>query len=101
MRRRHQEQETGAALIMVIGVIAALAVMAATITALTLNVKHNTARDRQQTKTFNVAEGVLDHAMAQLAISWPTSDALAPVFVPKDFTDRYFTDGVGSQYANL
>lgn len=99
MRRRRQE--TGAALIMVVGAIAALAVMAAAITALTVNVKHNTARDRQQTKTFNVTEGVLDHAMAQLASSWPTSDALAPTFVPKDFTDRYLTEGMESQYADL
>ena len=99
MRRRRQE--TGVALIMVVGVITALAIMAAALTALTVNVMHNTARDRQQTKTFNVAEGTLDHALAQLASSWPTSEALKPTFVPKDFKDRYFADGLESQYADL
>jgi hypothetical protein len=99
MRRAHEE--SGAALILIIAVIALLAVLAMTLATLTVNAMQTTSRDRQQIKTFDVAEGVLDDAMAQLSSEWPSSEAFAPVFVQDNFKSRFFAGGVGSQYADL
>ena len=64
-------REKGSALILVIGVIAALAIMAAGLVTLTTNVMSNTSKDRTRTKAFHVAEGALDVGMNTLATKWP------------------------------
>ena len=63
--------ERGATLILVIGVVATLAILAAAMTALTVNVQHNTATARTQSKAFNIAEAGLDAGQAALWVSWP------------------------------
>jgi len=97
--RNHRGQD-GAVLILVIGVIAALAILAAALTALTVNVKHNTMRDRQQTRSFSAAEAALDDGLATLGRSWPLSAAGAPTFDEAGFTDRYVAAGSGD-YADF
>ena len=63
--------ERGATLILIIGVVAALAILAAAMTALTVNVQHNTATARTQSKAFNVAEAGIDAGQAALWVNWP------------------------------
>lgn len=68
--------ESGATLVLIIGVVAALAILAAAMAALTMNVQHNTATARTQSKAFNVAEAGIDAGQAALWLDWPT-DATA------------------------
>jgi hypothetical protein len=70
---RRVREEDGVALIMVIGVVAALAVMASTLVLLTVNAAGNTGRDRARAQAFNVAEGLADYTLGQLGSSWPTT----------------------------
>ncbi|MEI6502552.1 MAG: hypothetical protein WCP21_16205, partial [Armatimonadota bacterium] len=76
MRTRQNQQ--GATLIMVIGIIAALAIMASALVVLVTNVSGNTARDRTTTKAFDVSEGALDFGMNTLAASWPRPTTAIP-----------------------
>ena len=69
MARLRDQQ--GATLVLIIGVIAALAILAAAMVALTANVQHNTATHRTQSKAFNVAEAGLDAGQAALWVNWP------------------------------
>lgn len=68
--------ERGATLILIIGVVATLAILAAAMVAMTVNVQHNTATARTQSKAFNVAEAGLDAAQAVLWTSWPTDSTI-------------------------
>ncbi len=68
-------EERGATLVLVIGVVAALAILAAAMVALSANVQHNTASARTQGKAFNVAEAGLDAGQAALWASWPSTAA--------------------------
>ena len=70
----------GSALILIIGVIAALAIMAASVVVLTANVQSNTAHERTRTKAFDVSEGALDVGMNTLAVGWPGPTATAPTW---------------------
>jgi len=72
--------QNGIALIMVIGVIATLLVMGATLVMLTANVQSNTAQERTRSKSFDVAEGAMDFYMSQLAGAWPKGTTPAPTF---------------------
>lgn len=72
---RERTGEAGAALILVIGVVAALAILATTLVMVTANVQGGTAADRTETKAFNVAEAGLDSAVFTLGTSWPGSAA--------------------------
>jgi type II secretory pathway pseudopilin PulG len=67
--------ESGATLILIMGVVAALVILAAAMTVLTINVQHNTATARTQSKAFNVAEAGLDAGQAALWVSWPADAA--------------------------
>ena len=73
--------QRGAALILIIGVVAALAIMASTLVMVTVNAAGNTKRDRYRAQAFNVAEGLLDYTLAQIGTNWPST---APVTV--DYT---------------
>jgi hypothetical protein len=64
-------------LVLVIGIVAALAVMAAALVVLVVNVQSNTARERTRTKAFNVAEGGLDAVQNLLYRRWPFDEARA------------------------
>jgi len=71
MRLRHSEE--GSTLVMLIAIIAALAIMAASIVVLTHNVSHNTYTDRMRVKAFNVTEAGLDAGMYTMSRNWPTT----------------------------
>jgi len=73
MNRLHDER--GAGIILIIGVIAALAIMGTTLVVLIGNTQHNTYRDRMNVKSSSVAEAALDVGMANLSGNWPTSAA--------------------------
>jgi hypothetical protein len=86
---------------MVIGIVAALAVLAAALTTLTVNARHNTSRDRQQTRSFAAAEAALDDGLARLARLWPETEDLAPTFdaaAEDAFKTRYIDDGNSGEY---
>lgn len=113
MERRDSQQ--GATLLLVIGVIAALAVLASALVFLIGNASANTARDRYRAKAFNMAEAAIDQALYTVGTSWPlTVDAqftadqksafLArfadPEFPRKDVSITYFDNVSGSTAAN-
>ena len=63
--------QTGSSLIMLIGIIAALAVMGATLVFVTGNVQSNTYNDRMKAKATSVTEAALDVGMYELSAKWP------------------------------
>lgn len=77
MKRPDQE---GSALIILIGIVAALAIMAASIVVLTSNVTHNTYTDRMRVKAFNVTEAGLDAGMYTMSRSWPEASTATDPF---------------------
>ena len=72
--------QRGAGLILIIGVIAALGILAMSLVALTANVQHNTATDRSRAKAFNVAEAAVDVSMYGLNAKWPKTSGAGPDF---------------------
>jgi hypothetical protein len=80
MMRRNDQR--GAALVLIIGVIAALAILAAAMVALTANAQHNTATHRTQSKAFNIAEAGLDAGQAVLWANWPDPEDAAAGTLP-------------------
>ena len=83
---RYRDQR-GAALILIIGVVAALAIMASTLVMVTVNAAGNTKRDRYRAQAFNVAEGLLDYTLAQIGTNWPST---TPATINYDtFRNRY------------
>lgn len=65
--------QRGATLLLVIGVIAALAVLSAAMVVLFVNVQHNTMTDRMQTTAFNVAEAGIEAGQSALWGEWPST----------------------------
>jgi hypothetical protein len=68
-------RQDGSTLILIIGVIATLAILAAAMVALSANVQKNTSTTRTQSKAFNVAEAGLDAGQAALWANWPADAA--------------------------
>lgn len=66
-------ESRGSALILFLGVSAAVSILAAALVLLVVNTQHSTAMERQRTKAFGVAEGALDVAMQALGRNWPSS----------------------------
>jgi type II secretory pathway pseudopilin PulG len=87
-RLRNQD---GASLIILIGVIAALSILAVSVVRLTGNVQHNTQRERMRVKAFGLAEAALDVARQQLSRGWPTAEQPAS-FDAGAFTASFFSD---------
>jgi hypothetical protein len=82
----------GSALILFLGVAAAVSVVAAALVILLINTQHGTTMDRQRTKAFNVAEAALDVSMLKLGSNWPTSATSASWFnatEEREFTLRF------------
>ena len=94
MRRSllHTDKQRGSALILFMGVAAAVTVVAAGMIMLLINTQHSTARERQRTKAFNVAEAALDVAMEELGQRWPTSATTSTWFDAATFDDRFPAD---------
>src|SRR5665647_2449148 len=84
--------QRGSSLILLIGVIAALALLVSALVVLTSNVMHNTARHRAQARTFNVAEAALDAAQAAAWVNWPLVDTPVPA-LPGDFEAQFPAPG--------
>lgn len=90
--------QDGASLVILIGVIAALSILAVSVVRLTTNVQHNTQRERMGVKSFDLAEAALDVARQQLSRGWPTVEHPAS-FDAEAFTASFFSDlGVGDEY---
>lgn len=86
--------QRGSALLIVIGLTAALAILAGSLVILTVNVEGNSSRDRQKTKSFNVSEAALNAALFKLASAWPTDEAHAIAWTEADetgFRDQFDT----------
>jgi len=88
---RSPRSQRGASLILIIGVIAALAIMASALVVLVANVQGNTARDRGRVKAFNVAEGGIDAAQNMLWQQWPTSTSTVQDFDTDAFRGLFDT----------
>lgn len=86
---RDRPLERGAGLVLIIGVVAALAISAAVLVAFTGNIQHNTADTRTHVKSFGVCEGALDAGMAMLSRQWPVSDSAIPIFDADAFRDQF------------
>jgi hypothetical protein len=87
-KRTRRDRERGAGLVMIIGVVAALAISAATLVVLTANVKGNSSDTQQHVKSFTVTEAGLDAGMSMLSSSWPTS-TFSPTFNSTAFRNRF------------
>ena len=73
---RRQTRESGAALILLLGITATLAILAATAVFVLANQQSATAADRTRDQSFNYAEAGLDSAvMAVRTTSWPAANA--------------------------
>jgi len=96
---RKLKRQEGSVLIMVMGITAALAIMAVGLVFIVTNVSGNTAKERTRTKAFDVSEGALDYAMNTLTVAWPKpGTTVAPIFALSTFqTIGQF--GVSAQYA--
>ena len=91
-RRRDRSSQRGAGLVLIIGVVAALAISAATLVGFLANVQGNTADTRQHVKSFTVCEAGLDAGMALLSSQWPLSSTSVPDFDEAGFQARFPAD---------
>jgi hypothetical protein len=91
--RTKLRSQTGATLLIVTGIIAALAVMASTLVFVIGNMQANTADTRVRDKASGVGEAAVDGQMYQLALNWP--DTATPATVPALDTAR-----IGQQFSD-
>jgi hypothetical protein len=75
--RTHRQR--GASLIMLIGIVAALAILAATLVTFIGNVQSNTADQRVRDKAAGVSEAAVDGMMYQMSLNWPNDASTQPV----------------------
>jgi Tfp pilus assembly protein PilX len=84
---RRQTRESGAALVLLLGITATLAILAATAVFVLANQQSATAADRTRGQSFNYAEAGLDSAvMAVRTTTWPAANA---AFVGGTLTAAY------------
>ena len=101
LRLRNQE---GAALIMVLGIGAALAILGATLVMVTGNSQGGTQIDAQRTQTFNVAEAGLDNAVYQMGAAWPSAAGpmdMGPTFRNPFPTEEFPDPPAGKQFIDV
>src|SRR5271157_168417 len=102
MRKRNDQ--SGFALIMVIGIIAAIAIMAATLVMVTANTQEPTLNTKNKDKSLNVAEAAMESTVYSLGNSWPTEASPSPSpsfsYDPSAVTTWYGTAAAG-QYTGL
>ena len=85
-------RQRGAGLVVIITVVAALAVSAATMVTFAGNVQHNTYDTRMDTKSFAVCEAGLESGMAFLTLDWPVSSGASATFDTDAFRAQFATD---------
>ena len=86
-----QWEQRGSTLIMLIGVIAAVAIMAASLVVLVMNVSANTAAERTRAKAFNMSEAGLDNGLYVLGKNWPKFSASTPPSIDASVFRTEFT----------
>lgn len=91
MTRRVSER--GSTLILVVGIVAALALISGTIVMLAGQTQHFTYEERAQTKAFNVAEAGLDAGMYAMSRSWPEAGGTVPAMDVAAFEGEFPVDG--------
>ena len=69
-----RDRQRGAALVLFLGVAAALTVLSVALVLAVSNARSNTSRQQRSTKSFDVSEAALDVTMQQLAHKWPRSE---------------------------
>ena len=95
-----RDTQSGATLILLLGVVAALAVLASTLVMVTGNVQGRTQADRTETKAFDAAEAALDKSMYTIGMTWPTS-AGGFTWDSAAFNTAFLTSGQASEYPGL
>ena len=88
-QRKQPKRQSGFGVIAFLGLMAALAVGSAGLVVLIDNSATGTYTDTSRAKSFNVAEGALNVAMATLQANWPTTLAMAPAFPTSSFRAQY------------
>ena len=81
--------DSGATLILVVGVIAALSILSAALVVLSANVMHNTGAQTMEVKSFNVAEAGIDSGQQTLWAAWPGPGSTTPVVDPATFAAQF------------
>jgi type II secretory pathway pseudopilin PulG len=76
--RRMMGNQGGSGLLLLIGIIATLAILAASLVVVVGNMQHSGQRDRLRAKAFNVTEAALDSGMAALSTQWPAASGTGP-----------------------
>lgn len=94
----HQSRQRGATLLVIIGIIAALAVMTATLVVVIGNMQANTADSRTREKSATVGEAAMDAQMYALALHWPKTANPNPV--PVLDTSRLRAQFPASEFPN-
>lgn len=64
-------RQAGSSLIILIGIVAALGLLTATMVAVLSNAQHATTRDKARTTAFDIAEAAIDVTMETLSQQWP------------------------------
>lgn len=103
----HREsRERGATLIMIIGVIATLAILAAALTVVVNNMQANTADTRTRDKAQGVAEAAMDGELYALSEHWPETATPSPAptldtsTVLSQFPAAEFPRGAGGAFVS-
>ena len=101
-----KSNERGSTLILLIGIVAALAIIFASLVVLTTNVLSNTSKERTHSKTFNIAEAGLDAGLYTLGHDWPSATT---TFTPtvdatafrSEFTTSEFPDPASGSFIDV
>ena len=68
-------KDRGSALILFLGVMAALSIMSIALVTVIANAQHSTSREKSRTSAFDVAEAAIDVSMHLLTEEWPGEEA--------------------------
>lgn len=99
---RQRDNQRGAVLILVIGVVATLAILSGALVFLTANASSNTADDRNRAKAFNVAEAAVDVALHKVGTDWPlTADATFPSTADPNEKTAFLARFPSSEFPNV
>lgn len=90
---KNRDAERGSVLILVIGIVAALALLSITIVMLGSNTQQFTYNEKVQTKAFQVTEAGLDTGMYTMSMSWPEKGGTPPVVDLTQFEQEFPADG--------
>lgn len=94
--------QSGATLLMVMGIAAALAVMTASLVLVVGNMQANTSDSRQREKAATAGEAVMDAQMYALAKAWPTvatptaTPTIDPASLRAQFAEDEFPNSTGN-----